>query len=44
MPGARSRWMVTMKLRPVAIEEKPEKMPTTARMMCPFVQLVESGV
>ena len=23
MPGARSRWMVTMKFRPVAIEEKP---------------------
>ena len=23
MPGARSRWMVTMKFSPVAIEEKP---------------------
>ena len=24
MPGARSRWTVTMKLRPVRMEEKPE--------------------
>jgi len=23
MPGARSRWMVVMKLRPVRIDEKP---------------------
>ena len=31
MPGARRRWMVTMKFSPVTIEEKPEmKMPTTA--------------
>ena len=29
MPGARMRWTVTMKLRPVRIEEKPAmKMPS----------------
>ena len=28
MPGARMRWMVTMKFRPVRMEEKPAmKMP-----------------
>ena len=30
MPGARSVWMVTMKLSPVRIEEKPRmKIPST---------------
>ncbi len=30
MPGARSVWMVTMKLRPVRIDEKPRmKMPSS---------------
>ncbi len=33
MPGARMRWMVTMKLSPVRIEEKPAiKMPSAAGM------------
>ena len=31
MPGARIRWIVTMKLRPVRIDEKPVmKMPSAA--------------
>ena len=31
MPGARMVWMVTMKLKPVRIDEKPAmKMPTPA--------------
>ena len=32
-PGARMRWMVTMKFRPVRIDEKPMmKMPTAVAM------------
>src|SRR6266404_1093794 len=37
MPGARMVWMVTMKLRPVRIEEKPLiKMPMTAGVTAEF--------
>ena len=33
MPGARMRWIVTMKLRPVRIDEKPVmKMPSAVGM------------
>jgi hypothetical protein len=37
IPGARSRWIVAMKLTPVRIDEKPEiRMPTAAAMTCEF--------
>ena len=37
MPGARIRWMVTMKLRPVRIDEKPVmKMPSAVGMTLVF--------
>ena len=37
MPGARMRWMVTMKFRPVRIDEKPVmKMPSAAVITCVF--------
>ena len=37
MPGARNLWMVTMKLSPVRMEEKPAmKMPMAAAMTWVF--------
>ena len=37
MPGARMRWMVTMKLKPVKIEENPaRKIATIAVITCVF--------
>ncbi len=37
MPGARIVWIVTMKFRPVRIDEKPEmKMPTAVTTTQPF--------
>ncbi len=45
MPGARMRWIVTMKFRPVRIEENPVmKMPTAAVMTCEFAAAVLYGV
>ena len=45
MPGARMVWMVTMKFRPVRIDEKPlMKMPTTAITTCEFEKLELYGV
>ncbi len=44
MPGARMRWMVTMKLSPVRIEEKPlMKTPTPVAMTWVFEKLVRVG-
>ena len=37
MPGARIRWMVTMKFSPVKIDENPAmKMPSAAVTTCVF--------
>ncbi len=37
IPGARMRWIVTMKFRPVAIEEKPtRKIAAAAILMKPL--------
>src|SRR6202023_3104266 len=45
MPGARMRWIVTMKLRPVRIEEKPvTKMPSAVGMTCVVEDTVLNGV
>ena len=45
MPGARMRWMVTMKFRPVRIDEKPAmKMPSAVGMMCVFDAVELYGV
>ena len=45
MPGARRRWMVTMKFRPVAIEEKPAmKTPRNGRYDMAVRVVVDSGV
>ena len=45
MPGARMRWMVTMKLRPVRIEEKPVmKMPSAVGMTLVVEETVLNGV
>ena len=45
MPGARIRWIVTMKFRPVRIDEKPVmKMPSAAGMTCEFDAAVLYGV
>ena len=41
MPGARILWMVTMKLRPVRIEEKPVmKTPSATGMTCVFAYVL----
>ncbi len=41
MPGARMRWIVTIKFRPVRIDEKPVmKTPRPAVMTCEFDALV----
>ena len=41
MPGARSRWMVVTKFRPVRIEEKPRtKTPRTATEMLAGVRML----
>ena len=45
MPGARSLWMVTMKLRPVRIDEKPAtKIAATASDHVAVARSVEYGV
>ena len=45
MPGARMRWMVTMKLRPVRIEEKPVmKMPSAVGITLVVDDTVLNGV
>ena len=45
MPGARRRWMVTMKLRPVRIDEKPATKPANVvPKTCVFEYCVENGV
>ncbi len=45
MPGARMVWMVTMKLKPVRIDEKPEmKTPTPVSTTCVFDTAVLYGV
>ena len=45
MPGARMRWMVTMKFRPVRIDEKPAmKMPSAAEMTLVLRNSVLKGV
>ncbi len=45
MPGARIRWMVTMKLRPVRIDEKPvTKIPTAAGTTCDVENELLNGV
>ena len=44
-PGARMRWIVTMKFRPVRIEEKPVmKMPSAAGMTLVVDATVLNGV
>ncbi len=45
MPGARIRWMVTMKLRPVRIDEKPAmKMPIAVGTTWVFEPVALYGV
>ena len=45
MPGGRSLWMVTTKLRPVKIELKPRmKTPVTTGITPPVEVVVEYGV
>ena len=45
MPGARMRWMVTMKLRPVRIDEKPAmKTPSAVGMTLVFDAAALYGV
>ena len=45
MPGARIRWIVTMKFRPVRIDEKPVmKMPSAAGITLVFEETVLNGV
>ena len=45
IPGARMRCTVTMKLRPVRIEENPTmKTPAAASTTCVFENMVENGV
>ena len=45
MPGARIRWMVTMKLRPVRIDEKPVmKMPSAVGIDVVVEETVLNGV
>ena len=45
MPGARIRWMVTMKLRPVRIDEKPAmKMPSAVGTTLVFEPVALYGV
>ena len=45
MPGARIRWMVTMKLRPVRIDEKPVmKMPSAVGITLVVDETVLNGV
>ena len=45
MPGARMRWIVTMKLRPVRIDEKPVmKMPSAVGMTLVVDETVLNGV
>ena len=44
-PGARMRWIVTMKLSPVRIEEKPTmNAPKVVPNTCMFEYCVEKGV
>ena len=44
-PGARMRWMVTRKLRPVRIDEKPVmNAPSVVRKTFVFEYCVENGV
>ena len=45
MPGGRSLWMVTMKFRPVKIDEKPRmNTPTRTGMVPPAPNCDEYGV
>jgi len=45
MPVVRMVWIVTMKLSPVRIDEKPTmKTPTTVNITCEFENMVENGV
>ena len=45
MPGARIRWMVTMKFRPVRIDEKPVmKMPSAVGITLVVDDTVLNGV
>ena len=45
IPGARMRWMVTMKFRPVRIDEKPVmKMPSAAEITLLVEATVLNGV
>ena len=45
MPGARIRWIVTMKLRPVRIDEKPVmKMPSAVGITLVVEETVLNGV
>jgi len=45
MPGARIRWIVTMKLRPVRIDEKPVmKIPSAVGMTLVVDDTVLNGV
>jgi hypothetical protein len=45
MPGARMVCTVTMKFRPVRIDEKPTtSTPTSAVTTCEFENMVENGV
>ena len=45
MPGARMRWIVTMKLRPVRMPEKPVmKMPSAVGMTAVVDEAVLNGV
>ena len=45
MPGARSEWMVTMKFRPVSIEEKPVmNTPAATSITLVLENMVENGV
>ena len=45
MPGARIRWIVTMKFRPVRIDEKPVmKMPSAVGMTLVVDETVLNGV
>ena len=44
-PGARSLWIVTMKLSPVSIDENPAmNTPVTTAITCVFEYSVEKGV
>ena len=44
IPGARMRWMVTMKFKPVRIDEKPaKKIPTMAEMTLVLQELGAEG-